>query len=489
MTDGSPETRKRTLERRLMLFAVLYAVAALFEMRSGVLRVVDLPNAINVTKTLCCLAAAGLLLRPKSLDALAVFVALHAAAIYSAMPRTPNHWMLGLLIDLSLLFAYARVRWDSGRGAPDSARYFELIAPAVRWSMFALYFWAVFHKLNIDFFDRDISCASVQLFRLERIWPFLPLDAWARELAIYGTLVVEVAIPVLMAVRRTRLLGVALGVGFHWSLGFIYTGFSMNLFAFFTFFVPGFVFESWSRIDVLLRRAAAGSGLFAAVFFGLQTLYEDHVFSVIGIGWMFYGIFALMMLLPSLWPDPLRSANDGDLFVFPRKGMLVFPLLFLLNGANPYLGLKNIQALSMFSNLRTEAGQSNHLLIPASWQLFDYQRDLVTIRSSSDSVLQELTEPRHYIHFFRTAAIPFGHPLFDGPAPTWKLPYVSLRARVKHYKGEGRKNLTIVYERDGQRFEVERAEEDPELSRISYLAAKFFLLRAVSDGDRGICLW
>ena len=74
-------------------------------------------------------------------------------------------------------------------------------------------------------------------------------------------------------------------------------------------------------------------------------------------------------------------------------------------------------------------------------------------------------------------------------SPRWRLPYAALQRRVNHYRGEGRRDLRVRYERAGEVHDVERAENVTELSDVSWLARKFFLLRAVPVGEHGLCLW
>ena len=54
----------------------------------------------------------------------------------------------------------------------------------------------------------------------------------------------------------------------------------------------------------------------------------------------------------------------------------------------------------MFSNLRTEGGVSNHFIVPASVQLFDFQKDMVEIVRSSDKELQELAQTNRLMTYF-----------------------------------------------------------------------------------------
>ena len=185
-------------QRSLGLFAALLALASLFETREAVLRLQHEANPATLTQTACFAAALWLLLRPGSLARLLGFCAVHAAMILTMLPRTPNHWVLALAIDATFLVAALRLRL-AGR-AVDAAGLHRVAVPLVRLEVLALYAWAVFHKLNVDFFDRDISCATTQLFRLRHLFPFLSADAWVRVAAICGTLAIETALT--QAARR-----------------------------------------------------------------------------------------------------------------------------------------------------------------------------------------------------------------------------------------------------------------------------------------------
>lgn len=61
-----------------------------------------------------------------------------------------------------------------------------------------------------------------------------------------------------------------------------------------------------------------------------------------------------------------------------------------LFGLTPYLGLRNYPALAMFSNLRVEAGRSNHLFIGDDFDLTGWQRDYVTVHDTDIPALQLL---------------------------------------------------------------------------------------------------
>ena len=86
------------------------------------------------------------------------------------------------------------------------------------------------------------------------------------------------------------------------------------------------------------------------------------------------------------------------------------PLLTILNGTSPYLGLKTETAFAMYSNLRTEGERSNHLLVPRAVQLFDFQQNLVEIKDSSSGFLKNLAQRRLLLPFFEVRAFLNSHP-------------------------------------------------------------------------------
>jgi hypothetical protein len=83
------------------------------------------------------------------------------------------------------------------------------------------------------------------------------------------------------------------------------------------------------------------------------------------------------------------EAYQHHLFFVPKAAFWLMPFVVFINGLSPYLGLKTESSYSMFSNLRTEGGISNHYLVPASFQIFDFQKEYVQLISSSDTFLQK----------------------------------------------------------------------------------------------------
>jgi hypothetical protein len=62
--------------------------------------------------------------------------------------------------------------------------------------------------------------------------------------------------------------------------------------------------------------------------------------------------------------------------------------------------LKTETSFAMFSNLRTEGGTTNHLIVRRGLRLASYQEDLVTILDSSDPELQRLADLEYRLPYF-----------------------------------------------------------------------------------------
>jgi hypothetical protein len=143
----------------------------------------------------------------------------------------------------------------------------------------------------------------------------------------------------------------------------------------------------------------------------------------------------------------------------------------------------------MYSNLRTEGGTSNHLVLPSALQVFGQERDLVTIVSSSDRVLALLARRQWYGSNYFYTYIAGNEDLDPAEAPVWKLPFASLRLRVSDLARQGARGVRVTYDRGGRRYATENAERDPTLARASLLERKLLFLRAVPMTGKSLCMW
>lgn len=502
----------RSSERALRIFASLWALAVLLETArafgdSGPLDLLLLLLTVRF-------AALWVLSRPGAAARFVLFNAAVAAFYVARLPQMNNHGVLILVASTSVVLAALRCKASNRRAPLTASELYASFAPLLRWELLAMYFWAVVHKLNADFLATDLSCGAMQVWNIHRWLPLLPTTAAVEQFGIYGTLGVEAAIPLLLLPGRTRLLGMLLAGGFHYVLGAGYPGFSAMLFALLSLFAPPSLFAAlpgrsasagrlpapapWrARLDAGLGAVA---GALAALGLGALLLAPDA--GLVGAGapllskgavaglWLAYGAvllggFALALRRLRPWRAERHAIYR---LRYPSLGLL--PLLVFLNGMTPHLGIKNTLAFAMFSNLRTEGGTTNHLLLPASLQRWHALDDLVEIRSSSDPVLAKLVGPSwRSVTYFSTYIVGARRLAARRDPPKWRLPYLSLRRRVNDLARSGARNVRLTYERAGVVRSLDRAERDPELSRLSLLERKLLFLRAVPDGERGYCMW
>lgn len=324
--------------------------------------------------------AVGMLIAPRSASLVAVATALHLIENLSVEQQS-NHLIISTFASFGLLYCYCVSAVKGRTLSPSVVGVYESFAPLGRWLLIIMYFYGVFHKLNADFINPATSCASY-LWRAYNL-P-LGLSEWlpVHYLAIYGTLVVETLTVIFLVMPRYRFLGIILGVSFHLAIGFNdfdlrptqarpYIAFSVLCIFLHALFLPsGFL----GRIGATPWGRVVGSSLSSAVNRGSATSLIVLALVLIpnDLLWLAFGLSALTVVAvfgrerapfepvwPSLWP---RSAMLG-----------VFAVAFFVNGALPYVGFKTGQAIAMFSNLTTENGESNHLIVQKTLGLFPQQ--------------------------------------------------------------------------------------------------------------------
>jgi hypothetical protein len=420
------------------------------------------------------LAAAFLvLLRPSSRRRFLLFAVIQTGFAFADLPGANTNRTLHVFLTATIVGGWLLAAARS-RALPSAAAWLRAFEPALRLQLIVIYAWAFWHKLNVDFFDVDKSC-GVELFRrvCERV-PLIetPTAPWALHAAVWATVVVEGLLPVLLVPRRTRNVALVLGVGLHFVCGLsMFYDFSMTMLALLFLFAPGDLARALSETPALDLRARLGLGerawtaLVTAVAVAgilVSRAVVTTMYNVFALAWWLlpigFAIAGWTMLRRRLAQPPARELLRVD----PR--MALFPALVLLNGACPYLGSKTETSFAMYSNLRTEGGVTNHLLLPRPLGLFGYQTDLVTIERSSDPELEELARE--------------GLP----------VPFYVLRKRVWEAASAGATGIEVSYARGGRPFATSAAEREPDLNEApSWFERKFLRFRKILPMDANVC--
>ena len=229
--------------------------------------------------------------------------------------------------------------------------------------------------------------------------PLLPGGEWALYLGIYGTLIIEIAIPILLLFGRTRMAGILLGLLFHGLLALHphrgLFSFSSTMTALFTTFIPLGTAASLLNAEHLKKLWSWVIYIFGALTLlwairrwlpsGLRMDEQLTQLSKVGFlayfGYLLVGLFLIIRSVRTN-RNEIQVRALGRWVAYPV--LIIFPLVLFANGFGPYLGLRTQTSFSMFSNLHTENGMSNHLIVPSGIQLTDWQYDMVEIIDSND---------------------------------------------------------------------------------------------------------
>lgn len=438
--------------------------------------------------TLSAACCALVLLRPSWLPGVAAMHALRIATFAWDSPDTANHQLLYAIASAAVLCAFPIAARRKAR-RPTPQDWLETFAPVLRVMLFALYFFGVLHKLNRDYFDPEVSCAVGTFAAVAPAW----LDRLAtanlatRSSLIAGSLLVESAVPLLLAFGRTRRAGIALGALFHGFLGLRFFAFSTGLLAFYALFVPSALWERAAAL-VAQRRARGGpaaallsplcagiAALLVVAAFGVSgaLLAEDAEwaalpragFPLLAVGWiLLIGVPLAWLLGSGQLAADFAGRSPGRLASAPV--LLVFPAIVLFHGMSPYLGLRTVPAFSMFSNLRTEGGLTNHWFMPSrALRIAGFQEDLVTVRTAQDEeLLRFARRPRRTFYDFKM--------------------------RIQRMAAAGKHDIAVSYRRGSQVHALARAETDPELMEpVPWWQRKWLKFRPVPISTQRECGW
>lgn len=467
----NPQARVESADRHhFTIFSLLFAAAVLFHQnRLSDWELVSVHAAVS-------LVALWALLKPSSLPRFTTLLVVLVVDWAVHMPVVVNHlWAVAVVggavavgMGIGLLRGHD---WPRDRGG-----VYARLAPVLRTVVVLVYLVAAVAKMNEGFFDASVSCAVAMSDDLLGKLPFELRASWQHAPAIWGTIVIELAIPLLLFFRRTRLLGLAIGIPFHLVLAFSghvpFSGFAM---AFYSLFLPPDFPDRLARLRERMPPLGTAADRVAA------AARSPLAFPALALGWLVCALvvvdnarepfdqltaLAFAAYTVVLSGVALLALVDGTAiptreraFRLTHPAWAIVPVLVLANAASPYVGLKSQVSFTMYSNLQTEGDQWNHSVVPESVRVFDLQDDLVRVISTSDDDLAEAAEggTRFVWHDFRRR-------MLDSP------------------------DAAVTYEYRGRRFAVARAGDDPRLSEDETLVERKLLqFRDVPTPEENEC--
>lgn len=393
-------------------------------------------------------------------------------------PFNPDHWLLLFFVNSTISIA-AIDMWLRGQSVTEHQLY-SRFAPAGRLLFLICYGYAALSKLNSHFLIAESSCAS-ELAKIQ-----VAVSPWLQAVSVpaiagWMTVLCESAVPLLLIPRRTRRFGIVIGVVFHTILvlspAIAVFDFTMMVYTMLFLFAGDDVGEKLFELRAKFRASAPAVA---------DLLMKSKTWILLGIAWFMisrsalgyalYGsprVSRLNWLVNMLLASVVIALTLATLFgkragpspqakLRPQLAWHVVVLaLALFNGACPYLGLKTQGSFTMFSNLRTEAGHWNHLLVPSFVRVFgQYQDDLVQVAKVDDKRLQT-----DYVNR-------------DCLVPRFEVQRAAMR----------NPNMSITVVRNGEQMKLDPVSVDAELGEpVGWLAQKLMIFRPVTPDGSPYC--
>lgn len=397
------------------VFSCLWAFATLFHMAQS-----DSFNSM-LHYALLTLAAVHVIFRPSSVLGFVVLLSLQLHDVFFKLPAVSNHWIFTTFVDLTMLQALLYLILKKKTFQVDAGEWLETFAPVVRIEVIILYFYVVFHKLNSGFFSTDVSCASY-FVNAQVNGAAFSVPPLLLSLGAYATIFIETLIPLLLCFRAIRNWGVLIGLLFHGMLGFNplngFYDFSSMIFAvYFLFAGPQVVrnipmlwdefkakkpFAQVNLSKFSYTRLVVAIGVLLVALSAVNVLTKVMHNHKLYFFWLGYSLLVVLLFIRSMVAGRNKRVSERrHFFSLPHWSFFLLPLLVFFNGLSPYIGLKTEASFAMFSNLRTENGETNHYIMPASLQVFDYQQDMVEVVSSSDRFMQKLARTQQLMNYYK----------------------------------------------------------------------------------------
>lgn len=449
---------------RLACFGFLWAFAVLYhQVGYGV----HLDSRADQALTVAAMVA---MVWPRTPSVLGILAVAQVGVVFRNLPGVYNHWYFVALVSIAIAAACVHAWWGHrGVGTPlVSTRVVQAFRPAGVLCLLLLYATSGFHKLNRDFFDPAVSCAPILGGGMTALFAFVPA-AWVATASILLTVFVELGLPALLLVRRLRHVGLVVALLFHVAMSLAgYPRFSATTVALLTLFLADGALTP--QASGWIGRLAAAARATLGMKLGRLALVAVLLVAAIGGESVASPVFLLVQLLLTAGilmvaiASPWRANAEADSPIRFRLSLpMVAPALVLISAVSPYLGLGTSRALAMYSNLRTEGGESNHLIVPAALQPFPYQRDLVTIIASSAPRVQRLADDQMVV------------------------PFLELRAMLST-TDRAMGDASVSYVRRGTRREVPSVRADAVLDLpVSYFVQKFVRFRSIESSGQRKC--
>ncbi|MET0532834.1 MAG: thiol-disulfide oxidoreductase [Steroidobacter sp.] len=398
----------------LVAFSPVWAAAAIFSLAGDRNMLMFRDGALLGSITWFAVGVAMLLIwRPRWTQLLGLLAAIMFTRYMIAMPVAGNNKMITAFMNAGILIIGVHALLNYKTTADIRENMYEHMRVVARALLAVMYFYGIFHKINTDFLDPRVSCAVALYMPLADGFG-LQDSLTGKYLAIWSTFIVEAIAIVALYWKRYFAVGLLLALMFHFvipiSVYSWYMDFSSLVLALYILSVPREVsaqfYDRCASLFRLLRDRFGSLG--QALPFGIviggaialvallarfspqPTIAASHAYQSIWVlMWVVYGGLTMLLLANAALSHLPWRGQQGPL---RPLWLYAVPATLFIVSAGPYMGLRTEASIAMFSNLHTEGGVTNHLVITQPWDFFPYQRDVAMIKASSDPDLQNYAD-------------------------------------------------------------------------------------------------
>ncbi len=475
---SKPEAQTSTSLTLYSLFAWVWALGLIWHYLRP-----NNPYHVGWPDLFVVVCAILVLIRPRNCYfLLATAIAFILAYLLGLVPSTEsNHWTLHFLVSLTLVASFVLIALKRWSLEIDSREWLDLFRPIICLLVVLLYLFATLHKLNSRYMS-DVGAAS-QMYRaivysehMAAIAPLFPTDEAFIAILPPLSILLELAIPLMLLFRRSRLAAILIGVLFHSVISLRSYPPALDAIVFVGAVYIPFLPEASidiinatvldrlrsSRLYALFKSVILPTIILAVIFvpavYSLPKLPSLDWFSFANLLSAFWAVYvAAYISLLALIIYKIRAAEYGKapyLIASAHYPLVSVLVLAFLVGMSPYLGLKTAGAFTMFSNLETEGNYSNHWFMPQELQIFDYQKQVCVIETTAEDI--------------PTTA-----------ATGTLLTYHRFRKLTRNNP-----EAAITYTFKGERFELKRIADKAELVAGLDLFERFYLAFQHTDWDK-----
>jgi hypothetical protein len=316
-------------------------------------------------------------------------------------PELSNHAVIQFFICLGILFLVIQAVSTNNKPFFNSDQKSALF----RYTVFLIYFFSGFHKLNWGFLDADQSCVHYLNGYVMRV---LGVDSgimpfWITRFMQMATFFIELIVPFGLLFSRTCKWAVFTLFIFH---GYLFMAGFAHFASTSLFILPGCLLnfknnEAANTIIPKLKPYIVISIFASVLCFVWCNVYNkkflNHILSPSFFICCGIYLIAFVYAASLFWKIKVAATNLNAIAHYK----ILLPTIFIfLWGMEPYYGLSNRANMSMYSNMITMVGRDNHLLINTKYtKLIPFEEDWVEVLEASPSFKHSLGSDYRYYYY------------------------------------------------------------------------------------------